>query len=503
MPDRMTTPPILIQSRRTSADQTRTTSLTLRAIRGARFLMAWACALSVSVLLMLPMQAVAQFISDTVPPEQLEQWLQRMSVQLIYPESIDVGETFVLHAHVHNGNEQSVLVSIGVQQDDADLYVLQRCRNNCGILTIEPGQSRYITVGEMYYADATLQQMPSVTIEPVLAVMPTDSGVSLPTPSRTLDSVSIAVDNPPDLPAPNAALSPVPERQALQVADLREPDDQLLVRDPNTGYDWMRLHATVGLRMEDALHALATEDYLQGFQLARASQVEQLVLNYLHAEGRAAQALSIRAPSADHEFGAPLAEFMRLLAPGISATALAVHGVTADEPGIWGHNLPVVGAASVYGYEGPPQTGTYRRGIGLLTTRHPVVDNEGGAMTMPGFWLVRGAPERQRADDRASYLDDELLVPVLKIGDNLYRAVLANVDSQRGMFRVSSLTELSSTNDAPVTDNAASFDESSGLLMLPDLVLMQADGTESAASATFRLMPETEPPAFELISLEE
>ena len=46
------------------------------------------------------------------------------------------------------------------------------------------------------------------------------------------------------------------------------------------------------------------------------------------------------------------------------------------------------------------------------------------------------------------------------------------------------------------------FDESSGLLTLPGLVLMQAEGTESTANAIFRLMPESEPPVFELVGLE-
>lgn len=469
------------------------------------FLLAWACVLSfsfVSTLPILPSKASAQFKSDAVSAEQIEQWLQGMSVQLIYPEAIEAGQTFVLHAHVHNGNDQSVRVSIGAGQNETDVYVLQRCRFPCGTQTIAPGQSRYITVGQMYYADATLQHMPGVTIEPVLSVMPTDKGVRLPVPNRALDSISIAVNNPTDLPAPNAALNPVPERQPLVLADLRESGDQLLVRDPNTGYDWIRLHVSAGLRLEDALHALATEDYLQGFQLARASQVEQLLLNYLHAQGQAAQALSVRGLAASHELGAPLAEFVRLLAPGVSASIPAAQGVTANEPGTWGSSLSVVASATVYGYEGPPQTGTFRQAIGFLNTLYPVVDNEGGAMEMPGFWLVRGAPELTRAEDRASYLDDELVVPALKIGDSHYRAVLVNVDSRLGMFRAISLTELPSTDSTPVMSDQSYFDESSGLLTLPGLVLMQTDGTESTASAIFRLMPETEPPVFELIGLE-
>lgn len=502
MPDRMKTTQAPITTPHTAAKYAHTNSRLKRSIRS---LLAWACVLSfsfVSTLPILPLQASAQFESDAVSAEQIEQWLQGMSVQLIYPETIETGETFVLHAYVHNGNDQSVLVSIGARQNETDVYALQRCRVVCGTQTIAPGQSRYITVGQMYYADATLRHMPSVTIEPVLSVMPTDKGVSLPVPNRALDSVSIAVNNPPDLPAPNAALYPVPERQPLILADLREAEDQLLVRDPNTGYDWIRLHVSAGLRMEDALHALATEDYLQGFQLARASQVEQLLLNYLHAQGQAAQALSVRGLAADHEFGAPLAEFVRLLAPGVSATIPAAQGVTANEPGTWGPSLPVVASATVYGYEGPPQTGTFRQAIGFLHTLYPLVDNEGGAMEMPGLWLVRGAPERQRAEDRASYLDDELVVPALKVGDSHYRAVLVNVDSRLGMFRAISLTELSSTDSTPVMSDPSYFDESSGLLTLPGLVLMQTDGTESTASAIFRLLPETDPPAFELIGLE-
>lgn len=500
MTDRMTTTQTQISTRHTAAKYVQTNSRLKRKIKSLL-----ACVLSfslLSTLSILPMQVSAQFESDTVPPEQIEQWLQGMSVQLIYPETIEAGQTFVLHAHVHNGNDQSVRVSIGAEQNETDAYALQRCRFACGAQTIAPGQSRYITVGQMYYADATLKHMHSVTIEPVLAVMPTDKGVKLPTPNRALDSVSVALNNPSDLPAPNAALFPVPERQPLVLADLREPEDQLLVRDPNTGYDWIRLHVSAGLRLEDALYALATEDYLQGFQLARASQVEQLLLNYLHAQGQAAQALSVRGPAVDHEFGAPLAEFVRLLSPGITDTILAVWGVTADEPYNWDTNLPAVGSASVYGYEGPPQTGTFKQSTGFSKGRYPVVDNEGGAMEMPGFWLVRGAPELQRAEDRASYLDDELIVPALKIGDSHYRAVLVNVDSRLGMFRATSLTELPAIDGTQVITDQSFFDESSGLLTLPDLVLMQADGTESTASAIFRLMPQTEPPVFELISFE-
>lgn len=461
----------------------------------------WALAYVLGMSLLSP-QANAQAYEDEATFEQMEQWLAQVSVELIYPQAIAAGEPFVLHAYVHNGSDRVLNAGVWSTSRGFDGYVYRPCRYHCGGDALQPGESRYVTTGKIYYAEETLRHTPLVIDGLALGVSPASGGIPIPAPTKILDPVTVAMSNPDVPPGPNPALNPAPERQALMLADLRETGDELLIHDPNTGYDWIRLGATAGLTLENAEHALATEDYLQGFQLARASQIEQLLLNYLYAEGVTAHRLDLHA-QADHELGVPIANFVHLFAQKDSAIPYALQGVTANEPGTWRLQIGAVASVNIYGFEGPPQTGSFRQSIGYMPLRLPLRDEQGSPWKMPGFWLVRGAPGLVRPTHNASYLDEELVIPVLTIGDDHYRAALISADPDRGMFRVISLTALSPTEGVQPADETSVFDEDTGLLTLSDAVLIQAHSTANIATLTFRLVADTEPPAFELIGLVE
>lgn len=68
----------------------------------------------------------------------------------------------------------------------------------------------------------------------------------------------------------------MPERQPLQQV-------HGLLHDPNSGYDWLPLSESRQMSAETIYDRLAPGGQWEDFSVASADQVEQLVLNQLHA----------------------------------------------------------------------------------------------------------------------------------------------------------------------------------------------------------------------------
>ena len=73
--------------------------------------------------------------------------------------------------------------------------------------------------------------------------------------------------------------------QPIEIRNLLTEGDELLIRDYNTGYDWLKFSETEGLSTEEIAQLLAANDTYQGFQIATANQVEEFIVNYLRGAG--------------------------------------------------------------------------------------------------------------------------------------------------------------------------------------------------------------------------
>jgi hypothetical protein len=104
------------------------------------------------------------------------------------------------------------------------------------------------------------------------------------------DSFTTEVINRNSAATPNPLRYPVPQKDALQIKDHSNANDQLRLHDPNTGYDWIRFELSINRTADEILHAISPEGAFSDFKVARAFQVEELILNHIHAKGLAAQA---------------------------------------------------------------------------------------------------------------------------------------------------------------------------------------------------------------------
>jgi hypothetical protein len=74
-------------------------------------------------------------------------------------------------------------------------------------------------------------------------------------------------------------------QQPLELRDLNSSGDQLIVRDYNTGYDWLKLSVSEGKTLTEIEQLYAFDGPYAGFSLATAEQVEDFIFNYLRDQG--------------------------------------------------------------------------------------------------------------------------------------------------------------------------------------------------------------------------
>jgi hypothetical protein len=421
----------------------------------------------------------------------------KLSAELIYPDAIEEGESFTLFAYVTNNTSLTLYVEIYASERSYAAYDYRTVRIP-GVRShlLAPGESRYVTAGRYYYAGETLNSNTIVLDDLVMRYSEPDQNL-VTAPTLPLQVISIDALDTGKSQLANPALYPIPDRQALSVKDLVAAGDNVLIHDPNTGYDWIQLGETTHLTLQDVQYALSTNANLQGFQLARASQVMQLLLNHIHAAGIAAQ-LSDLPLVPPHHLVSSIADFVELFGPGQGLrNAKVIYGAVADEPvGAIITDTSLMGGLAISGHRDPPCDTFFCPATGVSPIGI-VTESNDDPQPRYGFWLVRGAPELTRPSDRASFLDNQLVIPSVQIDGSYYRAVLSVLDLKHNLFIQTRL------NTIDASSNTAVFNSSTGLLELPEAVLIDADGAQSTANLTFRLVPDTMPPVLELIGLTE
>lgn len=436
-------------------------------------------------------------VAGALPAVANDNIADKLSAIIIHPEAINQGEPFTLFAHVTNNSDKTLHLEIYASSrshEDYD-YRRQLLPVISSSQTLTPGESRYMAAGRYYYAGEMLNTNTIVLDDLVMRYSgPSQDLVSAPT--LALPEISIDVLGTGNSQLPNPALYPIPVRGPLMVKDLADIGDNLLIHDPNTGYDWIQLAETTDLTLQDVEYALSTNQNLQDFQLARASQVKQLLLNHIHADGIAAQPNDLLLVSPHHLLSS-IADFVDLFGPGQPLlNASVLYGAVADEPvARIITDIPMIAGLAISGHRDPPCDTFFCPAVGV---RNDVILTESNDLQRPiGFWLVRGAPELTRPMDRASFLDDQLVIPALQIDGSYHRAVLSVLDLKLNLFVLTRLNPIEANEDA------AEFQSATGILQLSDAVLMDAAGTTTSSDLTFRLIPETDPPVMELIGISE
>ncbi|MDO9521304.1 MAG: hypothetical protein Q7L19_13920 [Pseudohongiella sp.] len=408
-----------------------------------------------------------------------------------YPSEITDGDTFPVYVRIHNNSEQTIeapLPSAVLMRSDANLiYMSDFCRMHCLFAQsrmLAPGDNVLLHMGDVYtnrpgltesqvgYGDALIAgltadgELYAIDVEDILPIIIKPSGVS---------------------PAPG---SPVP-REPLELKE-----DEKVVHDPNTGYDWLRFGNTAGITLAQLQSRLQPGGDLHGFSIASRYQVQTLIENQLLAAG----VVKSRAELSGFGFGidglTALQELTELLQPtGETERKFFVNGVVSD-PIPLTDNQPRFVTLTLYG-DKTLDTVWFSSPFGLHTM---VVDETSLAADSAetGVWLVRGAEmNRHRSSGKATYANDYLFLPNVLIDGSHYRLEMYRKEGTILPFVV---IGIEAATAADLTQAAAAFDPVTGLLSVGKVEVL-SDLPAGKYDLTLEIVPETDLPLVRLVNV--
>lgn len=425
-----------------------------------------------------------------------------ITVELIAPEQVEAGESFTVYALVSNEGDEylpfPLVERVGPGHHDIHSgYRYIPCGIHCVAASqVRPGQSVYVGAGTYYYADPVLAggqlviddyQLRFLSREP-LRMEGADLDQSL--------TVSISHSGDTDLYPPLAG----PPRAALELHDLLTPGDGIRVHDPNTGSEWVRFEATMGMSTEEVIAALGPGGRFGDYSLARISQVEELLMNHVLASGLTVQLPDLyRTPAP--ALKTALARFIELMRPSMTRTeenSMFMEGAVAD--GIT-HSAPVddvVGVLHIVARsdghssctcQAPSMFGTSRSVWNWESPDHSL-----DGSSPPGLWLVKPSkPGPTRPADTASFHDDELVIPAVRIDGSDYRVRLRMIDRRHEVLRIASLKPITATMDA------IPFDADSGRITIPEVVIIDENGATATLRLTLALIDHAGPSLIQVV----
>lgn len=411
----------------------------------------------------------------------------QIEVELIVPQSVTAGEGFNVYARVTNRSEGVLEFPSIVRPDSAASnslvgYSYIPCGIYCLIVGgIEPGETVYLGAGTYYYTDEFLK--PGELRIDDYTVQYLDRGDLTVKHLPVVPMVTIMVAGTDEADTLNPAFER-PERQPLQVRDFLESGDELLLHDPNTGNDWVRLGASRDLVAD-------------GFSLARISQVEELVLNHLHAEGQQAQLYDVY-PDIPYRLDDALEAFVQLMQPVFETESSAVlTGAVADRTGFsaGSRRFGILDFFIRLEKSSPQCACNNTFGMRRTSASPRVGESPEGVYSR---WLVRSStPLPTRPLDIPSFFDNELVIPELLVDGVHYQGTLTLIDSSLGLYRLSGLDAVE-----PSGSNLE-FNAATGLVNLPEVVILDGNGETSRVRAVLGFVENTTPPLFQLLTLEQ
>ncbi|MDO8909991.1 MAG: hypothetical protein Q7W55_16010 [Pseudohongiella sp.] len=408
-----------------------------------------------------------------------------------YPSEITDGDTFPVYVRIHNNSDQTIeapFPSAVLMRSDADLiYMSDFCRMHCLFARsrmIAPGGSVLLHMGDVYtnipgltegqvgYGDARIAgvtadgELYAIDVEDILPIIIKPSGVS-PGPGS---------------PAPRLPL------------ELQE--DQKVVHDPNTGYDWLRFDNTAGITFGQLQSRLQPGGDLHGFSIASRHQVQTLIQNQLLAADVAMPRTGLSGFGFGIDGLTALQELTDLLQPtGETDRKFFVNGVVSD-PIPLTDNQPRFVTLTLYG-DKTLDTVWFSSPFGLHTM---VVDETTLAADSAetGVWLVRGAEmNRHKSSGKATYANDYLFLPNVLIDGNHYRLEMYRKEGTILSFVV---TDIQAATAADLTQPAAEFDPVTGLLSVGNVEVF-SDFPVGQYDLKLEIVPETDLPLARLVDV--
>lgn len=440
-----------------------------------------------AVSLGTPLAAAQSNLSDNI------------AVELLYPAELNAGGPFTVYARFSNNSDIAinvpVLAGYWSVNSNAGQYASTQCYHACnlsGSETIAPGRQALVRIADLYYrGEQFVSGTLSISASPFHTTTATGENLVIEGPGSHTITVTLPAGAKPE----NKLVTVIPERAELELMDLLASGDQLVLHDPNTGGDWLRFSASTGLSEAELYQALSAHGALAGFRIASITEVETLVLNYLHSKGMAVQARDLY-DNPDAALRPSIGELVELVQPTSPEFV-----TTPQALGIVRDRLPRAPDGQIQ-YQTFTLEGSTTPSEGWQTVPggailKPVSQNDWPGSLAPrgGVWLVLGAgSEPKRPLARASFHDRELVIPNVAIDGNHYRVHLELLSYNPERFRVTSMTVV----DAQ--DYAAQFDASTGSIQLHG-ALSERGNTTRIYDLTLALVAGAEPPMLEVISL--
>ena len=96
--------------------------------------------------------------------------------------------------------------------------------------------------------------------------------------------VEISISSPSGGESINEAAQ-VPNRSPMEIRELNNTGELVVVFDPNTGLEWLKLTEGEFFTLQEIQNETDAGGLFEGFELAGSTDVETLILNFIHASG--------------------------------------------------------------------------------------------------------------------------------------------------------------------------------------------------------------------------
>jgi len=456
-------------------------------------MMGFKCSTCRRLLIWIVVTLAVSAHADSSPDTGLQDMASHIEVEFIAPSVVSAGDHFTVYAWVQNNSDEMLVYPSIARPQQANQqieagYSYRQCGLDCVRQTgIAPGTGAYLGAGIYYYSGEHFADGTMLIDDYTLNWVRSGQAAIHETPLATTLSVDVVFDGEPGTPNPAVA---VPHRQSLLLADLTETGDELIVHDPNTGNDWLRHDATRPLSIDEIRAATEPGGAFAGFTMARISQVEELMMNHLHAAGLSAQIFDLynSPPSAVRQ---EMADLIHIMQPAFENWIM---GAVANGPPYYDMEEEVLGRLTIAVDPSPDALCGCPGGMARAALSISAWDSP---QNISSVWLVRpaeAAPERP--DDTASFYDHELILPEVRIDETHYRVTLTLIDPRLGLLRLSGLEPVPATSDALV------FDGNSGQIDIPEARLIEADGSEQDFRLVLDLVEHLDPPMLQVIEMQ-
>lgn len=411
----------------------------------------------------------------------------QLQVSLQQARETPAGQPLALYARITNTGKITVqkpriMNSPGMGALDDNFNVIL-CQTDCviaGPQLLTPGDEWLMRVGTLVYRSPWLDNL-SFTLDRLLLSVSGIDNLSFTAIHNINQTIEFQHSGPP---AANPAMQFTPRApmQALQ---------QGLVRDPHTGNDWLPPVHTVGLTRTQLDEFLATNEAYRGMTIARASEVETLMENFVLSQQVLPGPLGLY-QAGSHALVAQIAEFAR--GAGVTDTV-------SSRPTLRGvvHDLPILRPGSEQRQNTLVIRASSQRQIseqpnwGLQLIEEPVMEHN-AMRESTGYWLIRRPGGIRFLPARpAMAADDYLWLNRVKVGNELFNVRLQRIDEFDSLLRISALFPLADPSNPETVVNFV-FDEHSGSLQVDEVWLALPDDSFEIWRLQLQLIHDSDPP---------